>query len=76
MGIRQARIDLPGLLYHVMLRGIERREIFVWKEDKEDFIKRLVKELGMSSSGISKLYRRGEEAIKTNPKIIECIIST
>jgi len=42
---RQARIDISGLLYHVIVRGIERREIFPWKEDREDFIKRLEKNL-------------------------------
>ena len=42
---RQARIDISGLLYHVIVRGIERREIFPWKEDREDFIKRLEKSL-------------------------------
>ncbi|MEI9479884.1 MAG: transposase, partial [Deltaproteobacteria bacterium] len=25
---RQARLDLPGLLQHVMVRGIEKRDIF------------------------------------------------
>jgi len=42
---RQARIELPGLLYHIIVRGIERSEIFPWKEDREDFINRLEKNL-------------------------------
>lgn len=29
----QARLDAPGVLQHVMARGIERREIF--KDDKD-----------------------------------------
>jgi len=38
---RQARIDIAGLIYHVMVRGIERKRIFEEEGDKEDFIKRL-----------------------------------
>ncbi|MFH1259988.1 MAG: transposase [Elusimicrobiota bacterium] len=38
---RQARIDIPGLMYHVIVRGIERREIFPGKGDREDFMNRL-----------------------------------
>ena len=34
---RQARVDTPGLLYHVMVRGIERRAIFLKAEDYEEF---------------------------------------
>ncbi|MCK4503473.1 MAG: transposase [Desulfuromonadales bacterium] len=38
---RQARIDIPGLLQHVIVRGIERRKIFLDDEDRENFIARL-----------------------------------
>ncbi|MDW7711537.1 MAG: transposase [Deferrisomatales bacterium] len=38
---RQARLDLPGLLQHVIVRGIERRRIFFDDEDREDFVGRL-----------------------------------
>ncbi|EFK06307.1 conserved hypothetical protein [delta proteobacterium NaphS2] len=38
---RIARIDTPGLLHHVMIRGIERRKIFKDDMDREDFIERL-----------------------------------
>lgn len=38
---RQSRIDHPGLLHHVMARGIERRAIFHGPRDYEDFISRL-----------------------------------
>ena len=37
---RQARIDIPGQLYHVMSRGIERGCIFLDEEDYEDFRER------------------------------------
>ena len=49
---RQARIDLPGLLYHVMVRGIERKEIFPEKTDKEDFLERLEKSLTNSGASV------------------------
>ena len=38
---RTARLDTPGLLHHVMIRGIERRNIFTDNVDREDFVKRL-----------------------------------
>ena len=38
---RQARLDAPGVLHHVMARGIERGRIFVNDDDREDFVNRL-----------------------------------
>ena len=38
---RTARIDLPGLLQHVIVRGIERRDIFVDDRDRRLFLERL-----------------------------------
>jgi len=38
---RQPRIDLPGQLYHVIARGIERRKIFRDESDYEGFLNRL-----------------------------------
>lgn len=40
---RRARLDAPGVLHHVMIRGIERRKIFVSDKDREDFLERLSK---------------------------------
>lgn len=40
---RKPRIDIPGLLYHVTVRGIERRRIFYSEKDREDFLLRLIK---------------------------------
>jgi len=34
-------LDTPGLLHHVMIRGIERRKIFKDDKDRENFIERL-----------------------------------
>jgi len=38
---RIARIDTPGLLHHVIIRGIERRKIFNDDKDRENFLGRL-----------------------------------
>jgi len=38
---RQPRLDAPGLLQHVMARGIERREIFKDDKDRKSFLDRL-----------------------------------
>ena len=38
---RAARIDISGVLYHVIVRGIERREIFLDDDDRHSFILRL-----------------------------------
>ena len=36
-----AQLDAPGVLHHIMIRGIERRKIFRVKTDREDFLERL-----------------------------------
>jgi len=46
---RQARIDYPGALHHIIGRGIERRAIFQEEADKESFLKRLRDNLSKSS---------------------------
>ena len=38
---RIARLDTPGLLHHIMIRGIEGRKIFNDDADRENFIERL-----------------------------------
>jgi putative transposase len=38
---RGPRLDAPGTLHHVMVRGIERRRIFVTTADRQDFVARL-----------------------------------
>ncbi len=37
---RQARIDIPGALHHIIGRGIEHRKIFQDDTDREDFVGR------------------------------------
>jgi REP element-mobilizing transposase RayT len=38
---RTARLDAPGVLHHVMIRGIEGKKIFRNNKDRDDFIERL-----------------------------------
>jgi len=37
---RSARLDIPNLLQHVIVRGIERRDIFTNDDDRRDFVRR------------------------------------
>jgi REP element-mobilizing transposase RayT len=38
---QKARIDMPGLLQHVIVRGIERWKIFLDDHDRDMFVNRL-----------------------------------
>ena len=38
---RLARLDAPGVIHHVMIRGIERRKIFRNNKDRNDMMDRL-----------------------------------
>ena len=38
---RKARIDAPGALHHIIVRGINRRKIFFNDQDRDDFLDRL-----------------------------------
>ncbi|MEN6475764.1 MAG: transposase [Syntrophaceae bacterium] len=38
---RQARIDAPEALHHIIIRGIERRDIFRDDEDRLDYLRRI-----------------------------------
>lgn len=40
---RQARLDAPGVLHHIMIRGIDRQKIFLDDRDRDDFLERLSK---------------------------------
>jgi putative transposase len=45
---RQARLDAPGTLHHVMMRGIERADIFSDEKDREHFLSK-VGEIGKAT---------------------------
>ena len=38
---RQARLDAPGTLHHVIVRGIEKRRIVDDRTDRDNFVSRL-----------------------------------
>ena len=46
---RDKRINLPGVIYHVISRGIERRKIFLDEADREEFLRRLEEGLEKTS---------------------------
>jgi putative transposase len=51
---RQARLDAPGLVHHVMARGIEDQKIFRDDKDRQDFLIRLAESLALG--GETRLY--------------------
>ncbi len=50
---RGPRLDAPGVLHHVMVRGIERRDIFRTDTDREDFVARLA---ALAEAGAVSVY--------------------
>jgi REP-associated tyrosine transposase len=38
---RRSRIDAPGALHHIIVRGIERKTIFKDDADRDNFLERL-----------------------------------
>jgi putative transposase len=46
---RLARLDAPGVLHHIIGRGIERRKVFFRDKDREDFVGRLA---GLAEKGV------------------------
>ena len=53
---RKARIDAPGALHHIIIRGIERNAIFKDDSDRDNFLDRLSAPvsvfIGVSKTGI------------------------
>lgn len=49
---RKARLDAPGTLHHVMIRGIEGRDIFNDDQDRKEFISRIGKLIPKTSDKI------------------------
>jgi len=47
---RQARIDAPGALHHIIFRGIERTTVFVDDIDRNNFLERLSRHLSESQT--------------------------
>ena len=48
---RSARLDAPGVVHHVMIRGIERRKIFKDNQDRNNFLERLGRLVSETNTG-------------------------
>ena len=85
---RGPRLDAPGTLHHVMVRGIERRRIFESDRDREDFRNRLMlkrrvgltgrqlsEALRMSPGGIHSASVRGEAFVRENGDLEKSLTS-
>lgn len=72
---RLARLDAPGVIHHIIIRGIERRKIFRDNHDRENLLERLGKLLLETKTGCYAwaflpnhahfLLRRGEVPLAT-----------
>ena len=47
---RKARIDAPGALHHIMVRGIEKRDIFYDDHDRDIFVQKMGKIISESKT--------------------------
>ena len=48
---RKARIDAPGALHHIIVRGIERKAIFKDNHDRDNFFERLDRIIAETETG-------------------------
>ena len=67
---RGPRVDAAGAVHHVMLRGIERRQIFLDARDHEDFLRRLdhlIPELGFRCFAWVLMPNHVHLALQTGP---------
>lgn len=67
---RAARIDYPGLLQHVIIRGIERRKIFLDDQDRQSFLDRfshLLEQSGTDCLGWALLDNHAHFLLRIGP---------
>jgi putative transposase len=67
---RQARLDTPGTLHHVMIRGIEKRNIFDDDQDRRSFVSRIdeqVKKTGTTIYAWSLLNNHAHFLLRSSP---------
>ena len=65
---RLSGLDAPGVLHHVIGRGIEKRKIFFNKNDYDDFIE-LLAEVAEWGVGV---FGSGSCALSLSDKIMHC----
>jgi len=61
---RKARIDAPGAIHHIIVRGIERRKIFKDNSDRINFLDRLCKVLSKTGKNVSAWKATGKSQSK------------
>ena len=74
---RYARIDAPGALHHIMIRGIERKKIFKDDKDKDNFVIRLeniIEEISTSCYAWSLLSNHAHLLLKTGDYSISAVM--
>lgn len=72
---RQARLDVPGALHHIMVRGINKSVIFEDDQDRQKFIERLEKNIleakcsiyawALMTNHVHLLFKSGGKGIST-----------
>ena len=62
---RQARLGAAGTLHHIILRGIEKIQLFDDDLDRELPLTEIARKLGVSTSAISHILRRKLETQST-----------
>jgi REP element-mobilizing transposase RayT len=75
---RRPRDDAPGALHHVMVRGIDRRPIFLDDADREDFVgrlSRLVPELGFRCFAWALMPNHVHLVVRSGPARISRLMS-
>ena len=49
---RQPRLDIPGALHHIMVRGINKTDIFMDDQDWVNFLQRLGENIAETKSSV------------------------
>ncbi len=66
---RLARLDAPGVIHHVMIRGIERRKIFRKNINRNDMMDRLADLLPATNTIC---YAKGRQKIRAEARGLFC----
>ena len=64
---RTARLDAPGVLHHIMIRGIERRKIF--RNNSDRIAERVAEVLEME---MDEIFSKGRQSRKVGARSLFC----
>ena len=67
---RQARIDAPGAVHHIIVRGIERRAIFADDSDRTNFLDRFGRLLTGYAVSFNRRHRRHGHLFLPEPEAL------